>query len=77
MNTDKQFMKLKTDGTREIAYHMTLEEMQNFVGGYIEIVKMEDGFVAVVNEDGLLNQLQTNELYPQFVGNIIHNNYKI
>jgi len=32
--------------------HFTLEEMQQHVGGYIEVVRLGDGTVLIVNEDG-------------------------
>ena len=39
----------------------TLEELQEFVGGYIEITPSKiEGTVLVVNEEGLLNNLPYN-----------------
>ncbi|MGN0280784.1 MAG: DUF3846 domain-containing protein [Prevotella sp.] len=37
-----------------------LEEMQNIVGGYIEIVHLNDGRLMIVNEEGLLQGLPVN-----------------
>ena len=37
-----------------------LEEMQKIVGGYIEIVRLNDGRVIIVNEDGLSLNLPVN-----------------
>ena len=37
-----------------------LEEMQNIVGGYIELVRLNDGRIIVVNEDGLNLNLPVN-----------------
>ena len=37
-----------------------LEEMQEIVGGYIEIVRLNDGRVIIVNEDGLSLNLPVN-----------------
>lgn len=41
--------------------HVTLEEMQQCVGGYIELVYLNDGMVLVVNEEGLIHNLPYNE----------------
>ena len=38
----------------------TLEAMQAVVGGLIEIVTLDDGYLAVVNEDGLFLGLEQN-----------------
>jgi hypothetical protein len=57
---------IKIDGGTSYKEDMTLEEMQDFVGGYIEHYK---GFY--VNEDGLRLGLPRNEAVPVFVGNII------
>lgn len=38
----------------------TLEEMQGYVGGYIEIVGLNDGRLLVVNEEGKLDGLPIN-----------------
>ena len=45
---------------------MSLEDMQKFVGGYIEIVGD-----TICNEDGLLLKLPVNKFDSRFVGNII------
>ncbi|MGN1156869.1 MAG: DUF3846 domain-containing protein, partial [Agathobacter sp.] len=37
-----------------------LEEMQKIVGGYIEIVHLNDGRLMIVNEEGLLHGLPVN-----------------
>lgn len=37
-----------------------LEEMQEIVGGYIEIIRLNDGRIIVVNEEGLLQGLPVN-----------------
>ena len=41
--------------------HVTLEEMQKYVGGYIELIYLNDGMVLVVNEEGLILNLPYNE----------------
>ena len=38
----------------------TLKEMQDIVGGYIEIVYLKDGRIMVLNEEGKLNDLNPN-----------------
>jgi hypothetical protein len=40
----------------------TLEELQKFVGGYIEIVWLRDGRCMIVNEEGKLNDLKYNKI---------------
>ena len=45
---------------------MTLEEMQGFVGGYVEQWRN-----ILCNEDGLRLKLPRNIIDPRFVGNII------
>lgn len=39
----------------------TLEELKSVVGGYIEIVPLEEGYSMVVNEEGKLLNLPINE----------------
>lgn len=55
---------IKADGETQEVYpqkgkHFSLEELQGFVGGYIEIIRIGDRFM-VVNEEGKLNGLETN-----------------
>lgn len=58
---------IKTNGTtQEVSPKsgqcFTLEELQGFVGGYIEIVpiRTSDNRLMVVNEEGLLSDLPSN-----------------
>lgn len=37
-----------------------LEEMQKIVGGYIEVIRLKDGRLIIVNEEGLLHGLPVN-----------------
>ena len=37
-----------------------LEEMQEIVGGYIEVIRLNDGRIIIVNEEGLLQGLPVN-----------------
>jgi hypothetical protein len=61
--------KLTTvDGEVSYKEDMTLEEMQKFVGGYIEIHGWN-----IINEEGLLKGLPQNKIYPFYVGNVIEN----
>lgn len=39
----------------------TLEELQNFVGGYIQIINLPANKLLVVNEEGRLYKLPVNE----------------
>lgn len=46
--------------------HFSLEELQDYVNGHIEIVKLNglagmSGYILVINEEGKLNNLQFNE----------------
>lgn len=40
----------------------SLEELQGFVGGHIEIVRIDDERLMVVNEEGKLNELPINSI---------------
>ena len=46
----------------------TLEELQGFVGGYIEIVTTLRGNKLVVNEEGKLNGLPVNIIATEIYG---------
>jgi hypothetical protein len=46
----------------------SLEEMQVYVGGYIEHITLADGRHAYVNEEGKLRGLETNLLATQLYG---------
>lgn len=47
-----------------------LEELQQWVVGYIERVK-RDGVYLFVNEDGLRLKLPRNTQWPEFVGPVV------
>lgn len=48
------------DGSEEnIDRKLTLEEMQKYVGGFIECIEFPDGRTLVVNEEGKLENLPT------------------
>jgi len=40
----------------------TLQELQEIVGGYIELVMLNDGRIMIVNEEGKINGLDYNLL---------------
>jgi len=62
----------RTDGTTEEAQMTDLSHFQTAVGGYIEVADRDDsGNFILVNEEGLLKNLQSNPFYPQFVGNVV------
>lgn len=64
---DKGNFKLIThDGKITKGKDLTLKEMQDFVGGYIENVGN-----VICNEDGKMLNLPINKIDPRFVGNII------
>jgi hypothetical protein len=56
----------KADGTTETVIpsapdgSLTLKELQGFVGGYIELVRLDDRRLMVVNEDGRSRGLPAN-----------------
>lgn len=50
----------KTEVTPKSGNSFTLEELQEYVGGYIEIVRLSDKFLMVVNEEGKLLNLPFN-----------------
>jgi hypothetical protein len=41
---------------------VTLQELQDCVGGYVEFVYLENNQILVVNEEGKINNLQFNPL---------------
>lgn len=73
---------LKTDGVKEdvgAAVSLTLEQMQAAVGGYIEVVHLEDGGELIINEEGAIYELPFNLLASAMwhggspiLGNAIH-----
>lgn len=68
------YKKVAVDGTITEVSNMSLKEKQEFVGGYIEYAPKHLKFGhrnIICNEEGLLQGLLPNKLYPAFVGNII------
>jgi len=67
---------LRTDGTKLAAepkngVQFTLGEAQAIVGGYVEALRTVDGFVLILNEEGLLLGLAHNQTASQLVGGYI------
>lgn len=46
----------------------SLTDLQSFVGGYIEIVRLSEDKIMVVNEEGLLHRLPYNYRASHIVG---------
>lgn len=71
---------IKPDGTAEPVKpaegkSFTLKELQGFVGGYIELVRVEiEGypFVAFINEEGKMNDLPLNVIATRISGLFPH-----
>lgn len=51
---------IRTDGTEENLFGLTLDNMQKAVGGNIEIIPTNDGRLMVLNEEGKLLELPLN-----------------
>ena len=52
----------------------TLQELQNFVGGYIELVTLSPKLSMFVNEDGKRLQLARNDCATRFARHVLHHN---
>ena len=67
MNID-EIKKLPPDAKRQFVKYA-----QKFVGGYVEIVRLNDG-ILIVNEEGKIKQLEYNEpaskLYAESYGDL-------
>ena len=68
-------IKISTDGKSEnITFKkefVSLQEMQEIVGGYIEFVYLPNNLILVVNEEGKLNNYPVNETVTSFFMPII------
>lgn len=51
---------IRVDGTEEELKDTSLKGMQGAVGGYIQVVEMDDGRCLVMNEEGKLYGLPMN-----------------
>jgi len=68
---------IKTDGTiEEVAVDKdnSLKQMQDAVGGYIELIYLSDNKVMVVNEEGLIKRLPYNHTASKLAGQTIVGN---
>lgn len=66
MMSNYQVTLIKLDGsqltiTPQEGNQFTLKEMQHYVGGYIEIVYLQNNLIMVINEEGRLLGLPRNE----------------
>jgi hypothetical protein len=72
---------LTTDGAAVEIYpkngrtSFTLQELQHYVGGYIEAVYMQDGRVLIVNEEGKLHGLAFNYRATAHAANVLVNDH--
>jgi hypothetical protein len=58
---------LKIDGSEELlepknGRKFSLEELQGVVGGYIQLIELDDNRMLVVNEEGQLKGLKVNKI---------------
>ena len=58
----------------ETIIHNTLEKFQILVKGYIEVVRISDTAVMIVNEEGKINGLPFNFMYGEFLPDAICGN---
>jgi len=70
---------VRTDGSQqELDRRPSLEEAQQIVGGYIELVRASDGkhtVTLVVNEEGKLLHLPVNKAITDTYGSSIYGGY--
>lgn len=57
---------IRTDGTQSpvapgFGDKFTLKELQYYVGGYIELVRLNDNQFLIINEEGKLHNLPINK----------------
>lgn len=50
----------------------SLEELQGYVGGYIEATRTKDGRTLIVNEEGKINGLEINSKATDIYGYYLH-----
>tara|TARA_R100000654_G_scaffold2744_4_gene10002 strand:+ start:4145 stop:4396 length:252 start_codon:yes stop_codon:yes gene_type:complete len=49
----------------------SLEELQKYVGGFIEIVPVDDSRMAVVNDEGFVRKMPMNSVGSQVAGRLL------
>lgn len=54
----------------------SLELLQNYVKGRIQVSKLDKNLDYIFNEEGRLHRLPQNPHFPQFLGNVIVINHK-
>jgi hypothetical protein len=68
-------MLISVDGEQKevnpVGDTFSLQELQQYVKGLIEIVPIDDKRMAVVNEEGLLMQLPMNSVASQVAGRLL------
>ena len=77
--TTAKGIRITTKGVSEIVTFknkfVSLKEMQDIVGGYVEFVYLPDNLIMVVNEEGKMNNLPVNEyinlIYSKIINYII------
>jgi len=62
---------IKTDGTKTILENPTFDDIQKAIGGYVAIAATVNDQYLIVDEDGILKNLEPNSTYPQYVGNVV------
>jgi hypothetical protein len=65
---EEMAMLLKASGECHRIHDLSLDSMQAAVGGYIEFVKLQNGKLLVVNEEGVLEGLPPNRLVAERYG---------
>lgn len=65
-----------TEVEPENGHHFSLQELHKMIGGYIEIVQLGEGRIAVVDESGILksriyNFLASSKTYRALYGNVL------
>lgn len=69
------YAHIKADGKRipiEVDKPLSLERLQNLVGGYIEFVPLTlTHDVLCVNEEGRIKGLPQNAVYPMLYGDVV------
>lgn len=72
-----QYTQIKSNGEKQLissSKPLSLEKLQELVGGYIEFATRRIGDTVCtfcINEEGLLMKLPQNKLFPEFVGDVV------
>lgn len=73
LNKTSNCMWLKADTTVEAirpdnSTDFSFKELQGYVGGYIEIVRLPNNYILVVDEEGVLKQKKLNKKASELAG---------